>query len=137
MSYSAYTQTQNRTTESPRDVEYRLLGAVTAALMESESSAKDEVADTKKRIEAVCWNRDVWSALRLDLTHPENGLPQAIKDDLVDLAKWVDRETYRILRGDTKMLDGLIEVNKNIMSGLKSKNLDSVRDTVELTGSQI
>ena len=116
MSYAAYTKTQNRTTEVPRDIEYRLLGAVTAALMDADAHEGQVV----KRVEAVCWNRDVWVALRLDLTHPQNALPQGIKNELVDLANWIDKETFRILSGTTSKLDGLIEVNKNIMSGLKA-----------------
>jgi flagellar biosynthesis regulator FlaF len=124
MSYAAYTQTQNRTTEAPRDIEYRLLGAVTAALMDADTNEGQVV----KRVEAVCWNRDIWSTLRMDLTHPENNLPIGIKGGLLDLAKWVDKETFRILGGDTNKLDGLIEVNKNIMAGLKaaSKNSDAI-----------
>lgn len=116
MSYSAYTKTQNRTTESPRDVEYRLLGAATAALLEAEENTDNVV----KRVEAVCWNRDIWGTLRVDLSHPDNRLPAGLKNELITLARWVDKETFRILSGDTNELDGLIEVNKNIMTGLKS-----------------
>jgi len=117
MSYSAYTQAQNRAPTSSRDVEYRLLGAVISALIEAEGSGS-----VIKRVDAVCWNREVWSVFRMDLKHPDNGLPQEIKDQLVDISKWVDRETFRILGGDTDKLDGLIEVNKNIMNGLKPKD---------------
>ncbi len=115
MTYNAYTKAQNTgAAASPRDLEYRLLGAVTAALLEA-----DETGIVIKRVDAVCWNRDVWAAFRRDLNHPHNALPQNIKDDLIDLAKWVDRETFRILSGETIKMDGLIEVNKNIMNGLK------------------
>lgn len=125
MTYAAYTKTQNRTTESPRDIEYRLLGAVTAALLEAESNPQ-----VVNRMEAVCWNRDVWGALRMDINHPENALPQAIKDNLLGLAGWVHKETTRILRGETDELDGLISVNKNIMDGLKPKGRTAPNDGV-------
>lgn len=117
MTYSAYSKTQNLTPQSSRDVEYRLLGQVTAALMDAEA-AQENVA---KRVDAISWNREVWAALRRDLTHPANALPQNIKDQLVDLANWVDRETFRILSGDSITVDALIDVNKNIMEGLKPK----------------
>lgn len=117
MTYSAYSKTQNLTPQSSRDVEYRLLGQVTAALMDAEAS-QENVA---KRVDAISWNREVWAALRRDLTHPANALPQNIKDQLVDLANWVDRETFRILSGDSITMDALIDVNKNIMEGLKPK----------------
>jgi flagellar protein FlaF len=117
MTYSAYSKTQNLTPQSSRDVEYRLLGQVTVALLDAEAN-QDNVA---KRVDAISWNREVWAALRRDLTHPENGLSAQIKNDLVDLANWVDRETFRILSGDSKTVDALIDVNKNIMEGLKPK----------------
>lgn len=117
MTYNAYTKTQNLTPESSRDVEYRLLGAVTAALLDAESTN-----NVVKRVDAVCWNRDVWATLRRDLTHPQNALPPTIKEQLVDLANWVDRETFRILGGNTTKLDGLIDVNKNIIDGLRPKS---------------
>ncbi len=116
MSYSAYTQTQNRTVAAPRDVEYRLLGTVTAALLDSST----QVEDVKKRVESVCWNRDVWSTFRRDLMHQQNSLPQTLRDELVKLSRWVDRETFQILSGDDKDLTALIDVNKNIMNGLKA-----------------
>lgn len=127
MAYSAYFKTQMNTS-SPRDVEYRLLGQVTALLMEAEES-KDNVA---KRVDAISWNREVWAVLRRDLTHPDNALPKGLKDQLVDLANWVDRETFRILSGDSITMDALIDVNKNIMDGLKPKTKATENNT-ELT----
>ena len=126
MSYNAYSKTQNAGSSSPRDVEYRLLGATTAALLDAESSGV-----LVKRVDAVCWNREVWAAFRLDLSHPSNGLPKKIREDLIDLSKWVDRETFRILNGETIKLDGLIEVNKNIMNGLKPPASTAADTTLE------
>ena len=115
MSYAAYTKVQN-VAENGKDIEYRLLGQVTAALM-----GADKFGSSMKMVaDAVLWNRDVWATFRLDLTHAENGLPQSLKKQLVDLSFWIERETRDVLdsRSDLKTL---IEVNRNIMEGLKPK----------------
>lgn len=111
--YQAYAHTQN-VAESSRDVEYRLLAKVTGALVK----AKDAPDDTKQRVEAAIWNRDVWSALRVDLCSDQNMLPQALKASLVSLSLWIERETGAVLDGKGDM-EALIEVNKNIMGGLR------------------
>ncbi len=120
MSYNAYTKTQNLEASpgSGRDVEYRLLGQVTAALMDAEAAP----TDVAKRVDTVCWNREVWAVFRLDLSNPDNGLPLVLKTQLIDLSHWVDRETFRILNSETIALDGLIDVNKHIIEGLKPKS---------------
>lgn len=128
MTYSAYSKTQNLTPQSSRDVEYRLLGQVTAALIEAEENQ----SNVAKRVDAISWNREVWAVLRRDLTHPSNGLPQSLKDQLVDLANWVDRETFRILSGHSVTVDGLIDVNRNIMDGLKPKG-KATENAAEIT----
>lgn len=114
MSYAAYAKAQN-TSENTKDIEYRLLGQVTAALLNA-----DESTQMNKIAESVLWNRDVWAAFRLDLSHTQNGLPEDLKTQLIDLSHWVDRETRDVLdnRSDLKTL---IEVNRNIMEGLKPK----------------
>ena len=115
MSYAAYTKVQN-VAENGKDIEYRLLGQVTAALM-----GADKAGATMKMIaESALWNRDVWATFRLDLSHADNGLPHGLKKQLIDLSYWVDRETRDVLdnRSDLKTL---IEVNRNIMEGLKPK----------------
>jgi flagellar protein FlaF len=111
--YSAYAQTQN-VAENSRDVEYRLLAQVTGSLVK----AKDQPDNVKKRVESAIWNRDVWSALRVDLCSDQNKLPQDLKASLVSLSLWIERETNAVIDGKGD-IEALIEVNRNIMSGLR------------------
>ncbi len=111
--YSAYTQVQNKTGNA-RDVEYRLLAQVTHDL----SEALKTPSDVKKRVTAALRNRDVWSALRLDLSNENNALPKELRASLVSLSLWIERETSEVIDG-TGDIDALIEVNRNIMAGLK------------------
>lgn len=111
--YSAYSKA-TRTVESPRSIEYRLLGQVTAALMEARREPKDIV----KRVDSLLWNKSVWDAFLVDLNHEDNRLPKELKQSLIGLAIWVNRETSLAMDHQAD-LDTLIEVNQNIMEGLR------------------
>lgn len=116
--YQAYAQTQN-VAENSRDVEYRLLAKVTGAMVKS----KEAPDNVKQKVEAVIWNRDVWSALRVDLCSEQNMLPKELKASLVSLSLWIEKETGAVMDGKGDM-DALIEVNRNIMSGLRPSDED-------------
>lgn len=111
--YNAYKRVQN-TVDSPRSIEYRLLGQVTAALLDAQNHPKD----APKRVDAVLWNKSIWSAFRVDLVGADNKLPKDLKARLISLSIWVDRETFDILDNKSD-LQAIIDVNKLIMEGLK------------------
>jgi flagellar biosynthesis activator protein FlaF len=113
--YAAYAKNQT-TTGSHRDTEYRLLGAVTGALVR----ARDTEISLQDKIKAVLWNDKVWNAFMCDLGSPDNTLPKALKGALMSLAIWVTKETQRILDNEAD-LDGLININRQIMEGLRPK----------------
>ena len=75
MSLRAYQQTAARA-ESPRETEYRLFGQVTRALMEA---AKLDPSDLAGRMEALDWNRRLWSALAVDCGDEGNGLVEGLR----------------------------------------------------------
>jgi flagellar biosynthesis activator protein FlaF len=114
--YTAYKSVQNKT-EDPRDIEYRLLAQVTGALIKG----RDNPKEFKARVEAILWNRDVWSALRVDLSAEDNALPNALRASLISVSIWIEKETYALLDGKGD-LDAVIEINRNIMAGLKPEN---------------
>ena len=117
--YGTYLRNQN-ITQAPRDIEYRLLAQVTAALIDAESNPENFT----KRAESLTWNRRVWGAFRIDLIDPSNALSTELKASLVSLAIWVERETFEILKGKGN-LHALITVNKHIMEGLQPSAADS------------
>ncbi len=114
--YTAYKSIQNKT-EDPRDIEYRLLAQVTGALIKG----RDNPAEFTKRVEAILWNRDVWSALRVDLSAEDNALPKALRASLISVSIWIEKETHALLDGKGD-IDAVIEINRNIMAGLKPDN---------------
>lgn len=113
MSVQAYQKAAQRV-EAPRDLEYRLFGDVTRALMDA---AKLDPADFAGRIEALDWNRRVWCALATDCASPGNSLEPQLRAQIVSLSLWVSRHTSAVMRRQ-EQIEPLIEVNRIIMQGL-------------------
>jgi flagellar biosynthesis activator protein FlaF len=113
MGVESYRHVQ-KTAELPRDTEYRLFAQVTAALL----SAQAEKLQGAALVDALDWNRRVWSALSTDCGQPGNGLPLAVRAQIISLGLWVSRYSSDVARG-TASMDALIDVNRAIMDGLK------------------
>jgi flagellar protein FlaF len=113
MSLRAYQQAAQRA-EQPRDLEYRLLGEVTRALMDA---AQLDPKDFAGRIDALDWNRRVWSALAADCASPTNALPPGVRAQIISISMWVGRHTSQVMRREAE-IEPLIEVNRAIMQGL-------------------
>lgn len=110
MTINRYSSAQQMA-ESPRATEYRALGMVTGKLI----AARD--GDRRALIDACHLNEKLWTIFQSDLVTPENGLPNALKAQLISLAIWVQRYTAQVMRGDAPV-DPLIDVNKTLMEGL-------------------
>ena len=114
MSLQAYHQAATRS-ESPRETEYRLLAQVTLALMEA---AKADPSDLPRRLDALDWNRRVWTVLADDCANPANLLPAPLRASIISLGLWVGRHTGAVIRREEE-IEPLIEVNRLIMQGLQ------------------
>lgn len=111
MSFEQYQATQVAT-EDARQAEYRLFAQVTRALLDAH-----EAGDQARLVKAVHWNRRLWLALQADCASDDNRLPEQIRAGIISLAIWVDKQSRQVL-GRKADLAPLIEVNRNIMSGL-------------------
>ena len=112
MTLQAYQQTL-QATETPRETEYRLFGQVTRALIE----AKDCDKLDKRKIDALDWNRRVWTALMSDCSSKGNSLPEELRAQIISLGLWVSRYSSEVMR-EGESMDPLISVNRAIMEGL-------------------
>ena len=113
MSLQAYQKASART-ENPRDAEYRLFGQVTRALMQAQEV---DASDLQTRMDALDWNRRVWSALAADCAAPANSLPVEVRAQIISISLWVSRHTSAVMRREEE-IGPLIDVNKIIMQGL-------------------
>jgi flagellar protein FlaF len=112
MSFAAY-QRAAQSAESPRQVEYRLLGDVCREL----KAVSEGEVENNRRLEALDWNRRVWLTLALDCGQPENQLPQDLRVRLVQLGVWVYKYTEDAMWAGAD-IQPLLDVNLSIMKGL-------------------
>ena len=117
MSIKAYQQTARRT-ENPRDIEYRLFSQVTAALVDAQKADKTEI---RAKIDALDWNRLVWSAFAMDCANPDNSLPAQLRASIISLSIFVGKHTSAIMREGEDIQD-LIDINRLIMQGLSGES---------------
>jgi len=113
MSLRAYQQAAARA-EEPRSAEYRLFGQVTRALLEAEQAPHDDI---QTRIDAIDWNRRLWTALASDCASPDNTLPPAVRAQIISLSIWVNRHSSAVMRREEE-IGPLVDVNRIIMQGL-------------------
>lgn len=113
MSVQAYQKAAARA-ETPRDLEYRLFGQVTRALI---SASEAGAGDVSVRMDALDWNRRLWSVLANDCASEGNQLPKQLRANIISLSLWVNRHTSAIMRNEAEF-GPLIDVNKMMMQGL-------------------
>jgi flagellar protein FlaF len=114
MSLQAYQQAATRA-ETPRETEYRLFAQVTLALIEA---AKCDPSDIRGRIDALDWNRRVWSTLGTACADPDNQLPADLRASIISLSIWVGKHTSQVIRRKEE-IQPLVDINRMIMQGLR------------------
>ena len=75
--------------------------------------------NSPEMLNAIVFVQRLWNFLITDLAHPDNGLPDKLKGQLISVGLWVMRETDRIVRGESSSVAALIDVNSMIQDGLK------------------
>lgn len=113
MSLQAYTAATARA-ETPRDLEYRLFGQVTRALVQASETPENDLAT---RIDALDWNRRLWSTLAGACAEPGNALAAPMRAQIISLSLFVNRHSSAVMRGEESFQD-LIDINRMIMQGL-------------------
>ena len=110
MSIDAYRR-RKEAAETPRELERRALTTVIGKLAQGKQQGGTAL------IEACYLNNKLWTALLVDLSLPENALPDDLKARLISIGIWVQRYTPRAM-GGAAPVDPLIAVNRSIAEGL-------------------
>ena len=113
MSLQAY-QAAARRAENPRELEYRLFAQVTRSLM---TAAESDETDLAARIDALDWNRRLWSTLAREVSEPANGLPGPLKAQIISLSLFVSKRSSAVMRRQEDF-EPLIDINRMMMQGL-------------------
>lgn len=113
MSLQAYKTAATRA-ESPREMEYRLFGQVTRALIHASTA---DAGDITTRIDALDWNRRLWSTLATDCSNPDNTMDKSLRAQIISISLFVSKHSSAIMRGEDGF-ETLIDINKMVMQGL-------------------
>jgi flagellar protein FlaF len=115
MSIKAYQRAATQA-ESPRELEYRAFGIVTAGLVRVREGQPGPAVVA----EALAANRRLWNMLSADCALSGNQLSPTLRGQIISLAMWVARYSREVLR-EGAAIDPLIDVNRNIMEGLAAR----------------
>lgn len=116
MGLNAYQTVQQRV-ETPRETEYRLFSCVTRAMMDVAELPKTEIS---KRMDALDWNRRVWTFMASDCADDGNGLPDQLRASIISLSLFVGKYTSAVMQSGED-IETLIDINRSIMQGLSSQ----------------
>jgi flagellar protein FlaF len=121
MSLAAYKRTA-QFTETPRDIEARLLGDVCAELrtVQNFRSGDPDPSNERRLREALDWNRRVWMTLTFECASPTNPLEPALRAKIVSLGIWVSRYTEDAMWNNA-VITPLIDVNEALIKGLMGR----------------
>jgi flagellar protein FlaF len=111
-----YSQSVHIGGASPRETEILAFGLCNARLA--------KVADPKTRIDALNKTHQLWSLLVRDLCSDGNSLPPPLRQDLIGLGFWAMRYCNIAILRDLP-LEPLINVNQNILEGLRAQSVPS------------
>jgi len=82
-------------------------------------AANSAPPNAPERSDAISFVQRLWTILIEDLMSSENGLPEALRAQLVSIGLWVMKEADLVRRGDSQNFTALIEINTMIRDGLK------------------
>lgn len=122
MSLQAYKAAATRA-ENPRELEYRLFGEVTRSLMHA---ATVPAEDIQTRIDAIDWNRRLWSTLATDCADPENALHMSLRAQIISISLFVSKHSSAVMRGEEDF-EPLIDINRMVMQGLAGPGPEAAR----------
>jgi len=113
MSLQAYKTAATRA-ENPREMEYRLFGQVTRALIHASTV---DASDIATRIDALDWNRRLWSTLATDCADPHNAMDKSLRAQIISISLFVSKHSSLVMRGEDDF-EALIDINRMVMQGL-------------------
>ena len=116
MSIQAYQRAATRA-ETPREIEYRVFGIVTAALVKAREAGR---ADIGALAHAVHENRRLWTIVASDCGQASNALDTQMRARIISLSLFVDRHSSAVMREGAD-LEPLIDINRSMMEGLAGR----------------
>jgi len=111
-------ETVNKTTMSGSKIEASVLNQ--AALRLKECRDRWDAVDRNEKLDAaIKFNQQIWSILQAELVKPDNPLPKQIRQNLLTLSAFIDKQIFKIMAFPSpEKLNIVIDINRNIAAGL-------------------
>src|SRR5215212_10826886 len=115
---SAYARVA-KATQSPRELEATVLLKAASRLQ----AVRDDWQGRRAELdEALTYNRKLWTILVTSVTDADNPLPQAIKNNIANLAIFVFERTITVMTEPApEKLGALVTINREIAAGLRGQ----------------
>jgi flagellar biosynthesis activator protein FlaF len=109
-----------KATGSTRELESAALFKA-ARMLEQVKTAWEEPERDERLRRAIKHNQQLWTLFQTELVRPDHEMPRALRLNLLRLSAFIDRRSFEVLgKPDPTMLQALIDINRQIASGLAS-----------------
>jgi flagellar protein FlaF len=115
MTHEAYEEVVEDSTAEARDRERKAL-SVGIDRLERLGKGRFTAEDL---VESLLYVRRLWAIFIEDLSHPENGLPEQLRADIISIGLWVIKEADRLREERSNNVVRLIEINRVIRDALR------------------
>lgn len=106
----------NAPTRTDRDTEYQALARVTQDLRKTAVNGRKAFGPLA---EALLRNERLWRVFAMDVAHPENGLPEQLRANIIGLMSFTERHTREVMARRAGV-QPLIDINVAVMRGLSA-----------------
>lgn len=115
-------QSVDRETMSGRETEARVLTQGALKLVDCQNNW--DATDRQQRLDdALKYNQRIWSIFQVEVSKPDNPLPDQIKQNILLLSRFIDQRIFDAMAFPEKeKLNILIKINQNIAAGLRGSS---------------
>jgi flagellar biosynthesis activator protein FlaF len=116
--YKAYKDVQTATM-SGRHLEASVL--TKGAILLKNCQERWGTPGLKKELdEAIAFNQKIWTIFQSELAKPDNPLPRNIRENILSLARFIDRRFFQIMSSPSpEQLSAIININLQVAAGLR------------------
>ncbi len=120
--HDAYNQTAKMVVADPREFDASILLKAASRFQRLRDNWED--GDRKELAEALLYNRKIWTVYATSAAELDHPLPREIKQNIANLAIFIFNRTLEIqVKPEARLLDALININRQIAAGLLQKPL--------------
>jgi len=119
-SHEAYSQTAKMVVADPREFDASILLKAAGRFQRLRDNWSDD--NRRELADALLYNRKIWTVYATSAAEMDHPLPREIKQNIANLAIFIFNRTLEIqVKPEARLLDALININRQIAAGLLQK----------------